>query len=209
MSAIDLVPAGWLSAPDLLARFCDILHDVSDRPLDGKTATTVAALCIADAMAALRPGIGAFVQKDGRMFMLPGHVWRALANPDAPDDLLLSFITGRCRGQGFGSYQGLQLLFPYSETMIWLEGPARAAQSRKGIAYRDPERPWLDHTSPSAWLSSRRSTEFIDARLTAEGVTAPRPIDRDRALHAYLEKHGVAIAFSAVQGRRRPSRMTD
>jgi hypothetical protein len=211
VSRPELVPAGWLSAPDLLARFCDHLHDLSEKPLTAESATSVAALCIADAMAAARPGVAGFVQADGRTFMLPGPVWRELCDPtgEKVPDLVATFVNGRCRGRAFGKYEGLQLLFSYAETMIWLEPVARLAASKGRPDYRDPDRPWLDHTSPSAWLSSRRSTEFIDAKLAADGVTAPRPVDRNRALHACLAERGVTMEFSAVESRRRPSRMTD
>lgn len=200
MSAPELVPAGWLSAPDLLARFCDHLHDLSERPLTVESAASLAALCIADAMAGTRPGVAAFVQAEGRTFMLPGQVWRSLADPsgEAAPDLVATFTTGRCRGRAFGEYQGLQILFSYTETMIWLAPVARLAAVKAGGVSEagSDDAPWLPG-KPTPWLESDASDEWANARLKAAGL---RVDERGRRIEfaKAIQHHRAAFSESSI-----------
>lgn len=207
MSAPELVPAGWLSAPDLLARVCDHLHALSQHPLTDASAASLAALFIADAMASTRPGVAAFVQGEGQTFMIPGQVWRVLADPSgtmAPD-LVATFTTGRCRGRAFGEYEGLQLLFSYAETMIWLAPVAQLAAVKCGVVRGDDaDRPWRAFKSVKAWLKHPvAATRFADDLLTAQGQTTLDERARRKVLDAHLRAHGVNFGPDTVSTSRR------
>lgn len=143
------------------------------------------------------------VSKGPAVNRVPSTLWLHLSeDPGGTQNIMLTIDRDCMTGAAFEPhYAGC--------TAVVREEAFTAITATRLPKVRDQTRPWRDFSSVSAWLSSRQATAFIDSLLHEQGDLAPRPIDRDRALHKYLVEHGEAIEFTSLQGRRRPSRMTD
>jgi len=207
-----LVPAGWIAGADFLRRVAEIVHEVRTaaglsqaEPFEvarGAAAIAGSALCMP------RPSLAAFVIVDDRWFQVPASAWLSVIDQiETQPDALLRAIADDLLPVEFGPYGGLRPLFNAEHAAVWTEGFRTSVLGQTKSPSRDPDRPWRDYTSVSAWLSSSQATAFADALLAARGVLAPRPIDRNIALHSYLAEQGEAFEFESVQSRRRPSMM--
>jgi hypothetical protein len=212
VSAGTLIPAGWLSAPDLLYRLSDFVISVRGReglPATSERMIALAAAAIAgSAMSLPRPSLAAFVRSDGEWFQVPSTAWLSTIEKIAADEAALLDVLNRpTLPEAFGPYAGRTTLFNSEHAVVFVDMLSRSLTGGGHFVPRDPDKPWRDYTSVSAWLSSSAATVFADARLAEGGMVAPRPVDRNRELYAYLKAQGEAFEFESVESCRRPSRM--
>lgn len=202
MSGPELVPAGWLSAPDLLGRVSDALCGLAPKPLPLDRAQAVGSLMMAEAMARPRPGLAGFIDVDG-WHMVPGQAWGGLADDHLAGgaDLLATFRSGRCAGALFGAYAGHQLLFSYAETMVWLQPLLRMTSAPAA----EGEPPWgRSARNRTPWLESQESTSFADAQLVSEG----KPItERGRRVvfEDLFSRHRLVMSAASIESIRNRS----
>lgn len=199
MNAPKLVPAGWLSTPDLLGRVTLALCNLAPEPLPLERAEAVGALMMAEAMARPRPGLAGFIDVGG-WHMVPGLTWSALTDDHLAGgaDLLATFRSGSCEGAAFGEYAGHQLLFSYAETMVWLQPLLRMTATPAA----DGEPPWgRNARNRTAWLESLESTSFADAQLVSEG----KPITergRRRVFEDLFARHKLVMSAASIESIR-------
>lgn len=194
----DLVPAGWLSAPDLVSRVSQIIECLATDHVTAHEAQSTSCLIVADAMAQPRPGLAAFVHEGG-WAMISSKLWLAAIDNHLAGgrDLVVSLTTGTLTGTAFASLLGRQPLFSYVETMVWLE-PLVRLLSPSG----SPEGPpWGSSRNRTPWLETARATQWADALLIAQGR---RVSERGRRteFEKHFELHGDRMASSSIDAIR-------
>lgn len=205
-----LIPAGWLSSRDVLYRVVQWIHNTySGEPLEERAALRAAGAILGDALSLSRPSLAAFVAEGGEWFQVPSTMWLHLIDRlDEDEDALWSALAAEGLHGSFGNYAGRSALFNNQHFVGFMQGVGGVLGGASAApASRDPDRPWRDYSSISAWLVSHEATKFADALLAEKGVKAPRPIDRNRALFDHIESHGGGIQFESIRNLRVPSRM--
>lgn len=200
------VPAGYRSLSELGHQW-SLAHSVFERvPAESDPLTDDELLLFRTLLDALADGSLATyaVNEQGLLGKIPATCWLNLGHEaGALPNLLRSVVYDCLTGDAF------EPSFVGAMAVVEDQACERFVAVGRQTGPRDPARPWRDHRSVSAWLSSRQSTAFIDEILEGEGNAAPRPVDRNRALYAYLQRHGESIEFRSIESRRRPSRMTE
>lgn len=219
MSAVGMVPVGWISGGELVYRTADAIHATLARaglePIEGVAAAQAAEAHIGGALTAPRPLLRAFVRQDGEWFQVPTTHWLTALDAHlagvVPSPLSLALLSPRLP-PAFGPYAGRAALYAEEnvEGFVALIGSEPRAAPSPAVRAEDPERPWRQFPNPGAvkkWLMHPvAATKFADRLLADEGILRPTERERRVALDRYLTQHGVRLGATTVGTYRREGR---
>lgn len=199
------IPAGYRTLAEVCDRWVRKCLDRLDRP-DDAAQVALAESATSYVLTTLVDGsLQAYaVSPQQVVSRIPSTLWLNLSeDPGAAENAMRTIGDDCITGEAFEPYYigCTAVVDEESFAKFGSTGPDEK------LTARDPDKPWRDFSSTSAWLSSDHATTFIDDILAAQGEQAPRPVDRARALHKYLNEHGAPIEFSSVESLRRPGRM--
>lgn len=221
MSAVGMVPVGWVSGGELVYRTANAIHAAlamsGGAAVEGVAAAQAAEAHIGSALTAARPLLRAFVRQDGEWFQVPTTHWLTALDAHfagvVPSPLSLALLSPSLPPD-FGPYAGQAALYAAENVagFVALLGAEPCEAPSPAVRAEDPERPWRQFRNPGAvkkWLMHPvAATKFADQLLAAEGILRPTERERRVALDRYLTQHGERLGATTVGTYRREGRHT-